>query len=72
MKNIRKGIIKDTKVVWCRDGFMYHLCRSRHGIIDTITLSYPMRNGVKNVSRNIVSPFGWLLQVFLELLIPVL
>lgn len=70
MKNI--GTIKDTKVVWCRDNFLYHLQRRRYGIIDTIEISYPLRNGMKTISRSIVSPLGWLLQVFLELLIPVL
>ncbi|EGD46149.1 hypothetical protein Cpap_0443 [Ruminiclostridium papyrosolvens DSM 2782] len=64
------GNVIDTKMVWCRDGFMYQLCRKRKGIIDTISLTYPVKSGLKTISRSIISPLGCPLQMFLETVIP--
>lgn len=59
--------IIDTKLVWCRDGFLYQLTRTRRGIMDTLSISYPMKAGQKTVSKRIISPLGWLCQKSLEL-----
>lgn len=59
----------DTKMIWNRNGWLLHLTRTRKGLIDTITLKYPMRNGLKEVSRRTISPFGWVTQKFIEVAI---
>lgn len=70
MSNKNIDNIIDTKMVWCRDGFMYQLCRKRKGIMDYISLTYPMKSGMKTISHSIISPLGWPLQMFLETVIP--
>lgn len=66
LKNNRT-IVKDTKVVWNRDGFLYQVSRKRCGFIDTISLSYPIKSGVKTISKKIIAPLGGATQFFLEL-----
>lgn len=61
--------IKDTKIVWSGNGLVYQICRTRKGILDTITLSYPVKNGLKSISRRIPVPLGYILQKFLEVTI---
>lgn len=62
-----KEKIIDTKLVLCGDGFIYHLSRTRKGIQDTISLTYPMRDGQKTIRRSIFSPLAWVCQKVLEL-----
>ena len=61
--------IIDTKIIWNRTGWLLHLTRTRKGLFDTITLKYPMPNGLKEVSKKIISPFGWTMHKFLQVAI---
>ncbi|SKA75227.1 hypothetical protein SAMN05428976_10284 [Clostridium sp. USBA 49] len=69
-KTTCRGRIVDTKLVQCRDGFMYHINRVREGVIDTVNLSYATKGGVKTVSKKIPSVLGWIGQAVLEFAIP--
>jgi len=59
-------IVKDTKIIWNGKGMVYHLYRTRKGVLDTINLSYPIRTGIRTISRKIPCPLGYLLQKFVE------
>lgn len=68
MKTMDKtGKIIDTKIVWNRKGWLYQITRTRKGMIDTISVSYPMPTGIKTISRKIFAGFGWIAQKGIEL-----
>ncbi|SCN25774.1 hypothetical protein N3C_2491 [Clostridium sp. N3C] len=49
----------DTKIIYNKNGWLLHLVRTRDGILDTITLQYPMKTGIKSVTKRNSFPF-WL------------
>lgn len=57
----------DTKIVWAGNGRFYHIYRTRCGILDTLTLCYPIKAGNRSVSKRIPSPLGFLLQKTVEI-----
>lgn len=61
------GEIIDTKMVMCGDGFVFHINRTRRGIIDTINVSYPLPGRVKTLSYKVPIFLGWIGQVAAEL-----
>lgn len=56
----------DTKIIYNKNGWLLHLVRTREGVLDTITLQYLTKSGIKSVTKRIVSPFGWVAQKLLE------
>ncbi|MEA4820873.1 MAG: hypothetical protein VB122_01365 [Erysipelotrichales bacterium] len=62
-----KSEVIDTKIVWAGNDRFYHIFRTRCGLLDTLTLRYPIKNGIRTISRKIPSPVGFALQKFVEL-----
>lgn len=62
-----KSEVVDTKIVWAGNGRFYHIFRTRCGLLDTLTLRYPIKNGIQTISRKIPFPMGFALQKFVEL-----
>ena len=62
-----KTEVIDTKIVWAGNGRYYHIFRTRCGLLDTLTLRYPIKNNIRTIRRRIPSPMGFVLQKFVEL-----
>ncbi|WP_061858550.1 hypothetical protein [Clostridium colicanis] len=56
----------DTKIIYNRNGYLLHLVRTRQGLLDTITLQYPVKNGIKSITKRILSPLGFVALKLLE------
>lgn len=62
-----KANVIDTKLIWNKEGLIYHITRTRRGIFDTVAISYPMESGIKTITGTIFSGFGWLAQKGIEI-----
>lgn len=72
MNKTTSGRIIDTKIVQCKDGFTYHINRTRSNFMDTVNLVYGTKGGIKTVSKRIPSVLGWAGQATLEFAIPLI
>lgn len=56
----------DTKIVWAGNGRFYHIFRTRCGLLDSLTLRYPIKSGIRTITRKVPSIMGFPLQKVVE------
>lgn len=62
-----KSEVIDTKIVWAGNGRFYHIFRTRCGLVDSLTLRYPIKSGIRTITRKVPFSMGLPLQKFVEL-----
>ncbi|EGD49560.1 hypothetical protein Cpap_3996 [Ruminiclostridium papyrosolvens DSM 2782] len=62
-----KTEVIDTKIVWTGNNRIYHLYRTRCGFLDSLTLRYPIKSGIRTITRKVPFFMGLPLQKVVEL-----
>ncbi|WP_027627198.1 hypothetical protein [Ruminiclostridium cellobioparum] len=61
-----KTEVIDTKIVWAGNGRFYHIFRTRCGLLDSLTIRYPIKSGIRTITRNVPFFMGLPLQKVVE------
>ncbi|RXE57737.1 hypothetical protein [Acetivibrio mesophilus] len=62
-----KSEVIDTKIVCSGNNRVYHIYRTRCGMLDTLTLRYQIKSGTRTITRKVPFFMGFPLQKVVEL-----